>query len=139
MAILVSVGVWGLAVSQSGVRAEQAKSVWDGVYTPAQATRGLEAYKNACLECHGADLKGDGEAPPLSGDDFQGNWNDLSVGDFFERIRISMPPSDADSVTPAAKADIVAYVLAQNKYPEGETELEPTLEALKDIKIEFKP
>jgi S-disulfanyl-L-cysteine oxidoreductase SoxD len=139
MAILVSAGVWGLAVSQSGVQAEQGKTVWDGVYTAAQAARGLEAYKAACSECHGADLKGDGFAPPLSGDDFQGNWNDLSVGDFFERIRISMPPSDAASVTPAAKADIVAYVLAQNKYPEGQTEIQPKLETLKDIKILIKP
>jgi len=137
--MLVAAGVWGLAVSQSGVRAEQGRTVWDGAYTAAQAARGLEAYKTACSECHGADLKGDGYAPPLVGDDFQGNWNDLSVGDFFERIRISMPPGSAASVTPAAKADIVAYVLAQNKYPEGQAEIEPKLEALKDIKIVLKP
>jgi hypothetical protein len=82
---------------------------------------------------------GDGFAPSLAGADFQGNWNDLSVGDLFERIRISMPPSGPSSVSPAAKADITAYIFDQNKYPKGSTELEPKTEALKAIKIELKP
>ena len=81
---------------------------------------------------------GDGFAPPLAGADFQGNWNDLSVGDFFERIRVSMPPSSPGSVTPAQKADIVAHIFNQNKYPTGTTELEPKTEPLKTIKIELK-
>ena len=87
------------------------------MFTSEQAERGAEAYKTVCSECHGGDLMGDGFAPALSGADFQGNWNDLSVGDFFERIRISMPPSGPTSVTPAQKADIVAHIFNQNKYP----------------------
>jgi fructokinase len=70
--------------------------------------------------------------------DFQGNWNDLSVGDFFERIRVSMPPSSPGSVTPAQKADIVAHIFNLNKYPAGKTEIVPKTEALKGIKIELK-
>ena len=83
-------------------------------------------------------LDGDGFAPALTGADFQGNWNDLSVGDLFERIRISMPPSGPTSVTPEQKADIVAHIFNQNKYPAGKTELEPKTEVLKTIKIELK-
>lgn len=115
-----------------------AKSIWDGVFTEDQAKRGEEAYKTNCSECHGGDLMGDGFAPSLAGADFQGNWNDLSVGDLFERIRISMPPSGPSSVTPAAKADILAHIFNMNKYPAGTTELEPKTEALKAIKIELK-
>ena len=48
-----------------------------------------------------------------------GNWNDLSVGDLFERIRISMPPSGPSTVTPAQKADIVAHLMNANKFPAG--------------------
>jgi hypothetical protein len=81
---------------------------------------------------------GRGFAPALTGADFQGNWNDLSVGDFFERIRISMPPSGPSSVTPEQKVDIVAHIFNQNKYPAGTTELEPKTEVLKTIKIELK-
>jgi quinoprotein glucose dehydrogenase len=133
------VAAWAVGVSQLSARAEQGKTTNDGVFTAEQAARGEAAYKAECASCHGGDLGGDGFAPPLAGSDFAANWNDLSVGDFFERIRISMPPSNAASVTPAAKADIVAYVLQQNKYPEGKTEVEPKLEAIKDIKILLKP
>ena len=82
-------GLFIAALSLGVARAEQTKSVWDGVYTAEQAARGAEAYKAVCSECHGGDLMGDGFAPPLAGADFQGNWNDLSVGDFFERISAS--------------------------------------------------
>jgi mono/diheme cytochrome c family protein len=126
------------SVSYGVVQAEQEKSIWDGVFTAEQATRGEEAYKTNCSECHGGDLLGDGFAPSLTGADFQGNWNDLSVGDLFERIRISMPPSGPSSVSPAAKADIMAHIFNMNKYPAGTTELEPKTEVLKTIKIELK-
>lgn len=130
--------VWMAGVSYNSVQAKQAKSVWDGVYTKAQADRGAAAYKASCSECHGGDLGGDGFAPSLHGAEFMGNWTDLSVGDLFERIRVSMPPSGPSAVTPAQKADIVAYMLSANKFPEGKTELEPKAEALKPIKIELK-
>lgn len=115
-----------------------AKTVWDGVFSKEQAERGAAVYKATCSECHGNDLAGDGFAPALAGGEFMGNWNDLSVGDLFERIRISMPPSGPSSVTPAQKADIVAHLMNQNKFPVGQVELEPKTEALKLIKIEMK-
>ncbi|MEY4635937.1 MAG: hypothetical protein RJA55_1735 [Acidobacteriota bacterium] len=138
IAFLALATVWTAALTQSSLGAQAARTVSDGVYTDAQAARGLATYKEACVECHGGDLTGDGFAPALAGPEFMGNWTDLSVGDLFERIRISMPPSGAASVTPAAKADIVAYMLKYNKFPGGTTELEAKLEVLKQIKIEQK-
>jgi mono/diheme cytochrome c family protein len=139
------VGLLTASLSYGVVRAEQAaapagdaKSIWDGVFTAEQAERGAEAYKTSCSECHGGDLMGDGFAPALSGADFQANWNDLSVGDLFERIRISMPPSGPSGVTAEQKADIVAHIFNFNKYPAGTAELEPKTEVLKTIKIELK-
>jgi hypothetical protein len=41
-------------------------------------------------------------------------------------------------VTPAQKADIIAHLMNQNKFPVGTTELEPKTEVLKGIKIETK-
>lgn len=143
IAFLVLATVWTASVTTSSLRAQAAaapgaRTVWDGVYTEAQAERGAAVYKSACSECHGGDLTGDGFAPALTGAEFTGNWNELSLGDLFERIRISMPPSGPASVTPAQKADIVAHVLQFNKYPAGKTELESKTEALKLIKIEMK-
>ena len=129
--------LWLAGVTQFSAAA-QSKSVWDGVFSKEQAERGAAAYKAACSECHGGDLAGDGFAPALSGSDFMGNWNELSVGDFFERIRISMPPSGPSAVTPAQKADIVAHLFSANKFPAGAAELEPKTEVLKGIKIELK-
>lgn len=130
--------IWLAGVTQFSVSAEQGKSVWDGVFSKEQADRGAAAYKAACSECHGNDLAGDGFAPALQGSDFMGNWNELSVGDLYERIRISMPPSGPAGVTPAQKADIVSHILNVNKFPAGSAELEPKTEVLKGIKIEMK-
>jgi len=130
--------IWLASVSGSALQARQSKTVWDGVFTKEQAERGAAAFKTACSECHGNDLAGDGFAPALTGADFMGNWNELSVGDFYERIRISMPPSGPSAVTPAEKADIVAHIFEVNKFPAGTTELEPKTEVLKGIKIEMK-
>jgi mono/diheme cytochrome c family protein len=138
IAFVLIAGIWVAGVSHSSVGAEQNKTVWDGVFSEAQAKRGAEAYTTNCSECHGKDLMGDGFAPALTGAEFIGNWNELSVGDLFERIRISMPPSGPSAVTPAQKADIVAHLMNMNKWPAGEGELEPKTEALKLIKIEMK-
>ena len=143
IAFLFLAAVWTAGVTQSSLGAQAApatsvRTVWDGVYTDAQADRGAEVYKSACSECHGADLTGDGFAPALTGAEFAGNWNELSVGDLFERIRISMPPTGPAGITPAQKADIVAYTMKFNKYPSGKAELEPKTEVLKLIKIEMK-
>jgi quinoprotein glucose dehydrogenase len=130
--------VWFAGVAQSSVRAEQTKSVWDGVFTKEQADKGAVAYKTACSECHGNDLAGDGFAPSLQGSEFLGNWTDLTVGDLFERIRISMPPSGPGAVSPDMKADIVAFILSSNKFPAGQGTLEGKTEPLKAIKIDAK-
>jgi mono/diheme cytochrome c family protein len=131
-------GVWTMTVAQRSTHAEQGKSVWDGVFTAEQAKRGEASYSENCASCHGADMSGDGFAPALSGTDFAGNWNDLSVGDLYERIRISMPPTGPNAVPAQGKVDIVAHILNFNKYPTGTAELEPKTEMLKMIKIELK-
>jgi len=61
-----------------------AASVWDGVYSSAQATRGEKAYRENCASCHGVNLEGSGQMPPLSGSDFTTNWNGMTLGDLFD-------------------------------------------------------
>lgn len=135
--LTVAVALGGFTAT-SALRAQATKSVNDGVFTPEQAKRGEESFTKECSSCHGNDLAGDGFAPALSGADFMSNWNELTVGDLFDRIRISMPPNGPSNVTPAQKADIVAHILNFNKFPTGKGELEPKTEVLKQIKIEMK-
>lgn len=125
----------------SAIRAQQpegakAASVWDGVYTAAQAQRGEATYQTECASCHGGDLGGDGFAPALTGAEFANTWNGATLGDLFERLRISMPPSNPDSVPAAAKADILSFVLKSSKFPEGKAELKPQAETLKAIQFQ---
>ena len=127
--------VWVLGVWQSA-RAEQGSTTWSGVYTEEQANSGAAVYAKVCSECHLDDLAGDGFAPALRGPEFMSNWNGLTVGDLFERIRVSMPPSEPNSVTPKEKASILAHILKSGGFPAGSTELAAETAPLKTIKFE---
>jgi cytochrome c len=120
----------------ASVAPEAPKSVWDGVFTEEQAKRGEEEYLKNCAECHQAEMAGDGFAPALAGSDFMNAWNGLTVGDLYDRIRISMPPGKENSVSSQQKMDIVTHILRFNKFPVGQTELAPQLETAKQIKLE---
>ena len=101
----------------------QGPTVWDGVYTEAQARRGEPVYEAECSECHGPGMEGIDMAPALAGGDFVWIWDGLNLGDLFERIRISMPQADPTSVSRAQKAEILAYMLEMSGYPPGDTEI----------------
>ena len=135
IAVAVTLSIWTAGVLQS-VRAEQGGSTWSGVYTDDQAKAGQATYAKNCSECHGEDLAGDGFAPSLKGPEFMNNWNGLTVAELFERIRVSMPPSNPNSVPAKDKADIVAYLMKQAGFPAGKSELPSTSDALKAIKFE---
>ncbi len=134
-AVVALIALWMIAVVAS-VRAQAPKSVWEGVYSAEQAKRGEEAYVKNCSECHQADLSGDGFAPALSGAEFMNAWNGLTIGDLFDRIRVSMPPGKESAVSNQDKIDIVAHILHFNKFPEGTADLAPALETAKQIKFE---
>lgn len=122
----------------SGVagRQETTASVWDGVYSEAQAQRGEVAYRQACLNCHGPELEGGDMTPPLTGGTFTANWNDLNLGDLFERIRATMPLDKPGSLSRQQNADLVAFLLRANQWPAGANELSRELGALKQIRIQ---
>ena len=114
------------------------KSIWDGVYTQAQADRGKALYAESCASCHGSELTGGEMAPPLSGGEFMAGWDGLTVGDLFERIRISMPQNAPGSLSGQQNADILSFMFNANKFPAGETELPKEAGILKTIKFEVK-
>ena len=115
--------------------ARTGRTVWDGVYTEAQAKRGEPLYGQYCASCHGADLAGGEMAPGLTGGEFTSNWNDLSLGDLFERIRVSMPQNAPGSLSRQQDADILAFVLSKMNTPAGSVELPTQTEQLKEIKF----
>lgn len=123
-------------IALSALAQEATHSVWDGVYTDEQAKRGEALYNRECASCHGDLLTGGESAPPLVGGEFLANWNGLTVGDLFERIRKTMPMNKPGKLTREVNADIVAYLLSFNKFPAGKTELSHNTEFLKQIRID---
>ena len=130
-----------IAASLFALRAQEpagSRSVWDGVYTEEQAKRGEPVYQKECAACHGAMMTGGESAPPLTGGGFQANWNGLTLGDLFDRIRKTMPQSKPGSLTRQQDADVLAFMLSLNKFPAGKTELYRQSEMLKEIRLETK-
>jgi mono/diheme cytochrome c family protein len=113
-----------------------ASSVWDGVFTEEQVKRGAAAYQRDCSNCHGAALEGGDMTPPLVGGGFTSNWNDLTLGDLFDRIRLTMPLDSPGKLSRQQNVDVIAFILKTNAWPTGTTELAPDVGALKQIKVE---
>ena len=134
-----TVAVAALALVAGGAAwsatAAQERTVWDGVFTEEQATRGMASYEQECSQCHLEDLLGDGIAPALIGAPFHFRWSDLSVGDMLVAIRTTMPQGAPASLSPRAYADIVAYMLKVNDFPAGDTELPTSVDDLEGIII----
>jgi cytochrome c len=128
-----------LSTSQPQITASQ----WNGVFTSAQAERGRVAYEHDCANCHGAYLEGLPQAvgypgqspltPPLVGALFASNWNGMSLGDLFERIRTSMPQQSPGSLRRQTVADILAFMLEQGRYPAGASELPATPDLVRGV------
>lgn len=127
---------WIVAILAGATLGAAGASVWDGVYTPEQAKRGEAAYLQACASCHGTGLEGGDMTPPLVGGAFTSNWNDLTAGDLFERIRTTMPLDNPGRLSRQQNADVIAFILENNGWPAGAAELPADSGALKQIRIE---
>jgi mono/diheme cytochrome c family protein len=120
----------------TGSTQETTSSVLDGVYTEVQAARGGGSFAQNCAVCHGASLGGVGEAPALAGAQFVSDFNGLTVGDLFERMRTTMPLNNPGVLSRDQYADILAFMLKANGYPAGERELYRRSEFLNTIRFE---
>jgi len=123
-------------VAHTGAHQQSARStssVWDGVYTAAQAARGKQVYAGHCARCHGEDLGS--PRNPLAGERFAEHWESRTLADLFRRIRDTMPAGDVAAVEEPEKLDAMAYMLRQNGFPDGGAELTPDADALATIRI----
>ncbi len=127
--VLAGLGAAGAALAQQAF----SKTVWDGVYTDAQAARGEAAYAVKCGQCHGGQLNGTGEAPALVGGEFISHYDEQSLGDLFDRVRTTMPMDNPKSLPREDYADILAFLLKANRFPAGDTALDRRSEMLSMI------
>jgi S-disulfanyl-L-cysteine oxidoreductase SoxD len=82
-----------------------------GLYSEAQAARGLEVFTKICSECH--------EVEDLTNEDFRMNWDGTTLYELFDNIRTTMPDEEPGTLTHQQYIDVTAYVLQLNKLPAG--------------------
>ena len=134
-AAAVGIGIVVLGVSASvSLRAQQARTAKDGVYTAAQATRGKAVFDMRCALCHGDMLEGMA-GPPLAGDVFLGPRDKQPVSDLFDKIHNTMPADAPGTLEAPQVADLVAFILQANRFPAGRAELGTDAGALKQVAL----
>ena len=111
------------------------RTIWDGVFTQAQADRGRDQYRKSCASCHKADLLGESAAPPLAGPEFSQRWVGSNVDDLLTTIRRSMPQDAPDSLGTPAYVDLVSYLLSVNGSPAGANDMPLEAAGLKQIQF----
>ena len=126
--------IFGGALLALGAQGQPHRSVWDGVYTTQQASRGKIGYARDCSRCHRDDLSGYNGV--LLGGRFMDRWREDSVQSLFQNIRATMPRDAPASLSDEDYLDIVAWVLRANAFPPGTREL--TAAELSGIRIEAK-
>ena len=136
-----SVTVETAAALEGFADAGPARSVWDGVFSEAQAARGRGVYNGACGLCHGRRLNGAPDdpdmrsTPPLARARFLREWEGRSLATLFEYTRLTMPEDNPTSLTDAEYVDVIAYMLSVNRMPAGEDDLSPDSRSLAQIAI----
>ncbi len=120
-------------------------SVWDGVFTEAQATAGQAVYRGACGICHGRRLNGAPEdpdmrsTPPLARARFLRVWEGRSLATLFEYTRATMPEDNPSSLTDQEYVDVLAHMLTVGGMPAGDDELQTDPRSLARVVIRPRP
>jgi len=108
-------------------------------YTAAQADLGKAVYAKACASCHGTELD-DGEfAPPLKGAPFMQKWGGKSADEVFTYMSTRMPPDRPNGLGGETYAQVLAYVLSNNRIGVGTLALPADATALKAMRIPGGP
>jgi len=94
------------------------------VFTQVQVEAGRAEYEARCAVCHGADLSGSHDVPPLAGPDFLATWGSQTTLDLF-RYALTMPPGGR-GLKEEQYLSVVAFVLHRNGAASGETPLGPS-------------
>jgi S-disulfanyl-L-cysteine oxidoreductase SoxD len=126
LAVLLGLG------AAARVQAAGARTVLDGVYTDAQAARGLAAFRTNCMRCHADNLLGQGSAP-LTGTVFMDRWREDGLDTLFDDMRTRMPNDNPGALPANTYLDILSYILKVSSFPAGPAEL--TADALANTQL----
>jgi mono/diheme cytochrome c family protein len=129
--VLAAVFAFGVVAAAQSTDSTSKATVWQGVYTEAQAARGQTAYASHCASCHRDDLSGYNDI--LKGRRFMEKYRESSLHLLFDKTKTTMPRGAPASLSDTAYVDIVSYMLKVNEFPAGAQELR--LEDLTRIQV----
>jgi len=127
--ILTAVAFVAAAVWSVTGYGQAPRTVWDGVYSPAQAEHGSKLFADHCASCHGPEMKGGPGAPALAGPDFEFSWDKMPVGGLYDYVRMFMPPGQAAALSDEDIVNVVAALLKGNGFPASEPATLPSAKA----------
>jgi len=90
------------------------RTVNDAVFTKDQAREGKRLYRQHCQMCHDRRYF----EPVLR------SWDGRTLGMLFETMSSTMPQTNPGMLPRENYVDILAYILEENDYPDGESELD---------------
>ena len=123
-----------MLIAIAGMAAAASRTTWDGVFTDQQVQDGDVVYQERCGVCHGPNLEGGEDAPPLAGAQFSVIWEGRSLGDLLARTRAGMPKDAPGTLGQEAYTNIVALLLGRNGFPAGSVKLSTDGTALDAIR-----
>lgn len=98
-----------------------------GIYSDAQADRGLQVYRQICSECH--------ESQDWTDPAFLGRWEEASVYRLWHWVYQRMPHGAPGTLTRRQVTDALAYIFRLNGLPPGRAELGSDDDSLDDYWI----
>lgn len=129
-ATLAAALVWAASVAAlETARQGPAMPASQGVYTKAQARRGAGVFEDVCLACH--------TLSRFRGENFTAKWSGKPLAVLYKAVK-TMPQGEPESLDPQDYADLVAYLLSVNAYPDGAQELPPSEAAATAIQLDVK-
>jgi len=134
LSLVAALLLTGLSISSIN-HAQEAPTVWAGIYSEEQAARGELVYVEECAECHREDLTGQDMSPSLVGIGFTFKWEGKNLQELYASMRYGMPQTSPGSLSNSQYAALTAYLLSKNVFPAGSVELTSDEDALAEIAI----
>lgn len=97
----------------------------NGPFTEAEVVAGHASYHGYCAGCHGEDLQGFTDAPPLTGATFKFDWSKYTIRIFYDFVSKTMPAGLEGDLSAETYSNVIAFLLAANGAKAGSAHLNP--------------
>lgn len=120
-ALIVVITIGAAAAAAAHLSAAPQRTTRDRVYSRDQAVRGGRQYGQICARCHDPQqiVPGKKPGPILVGEAFLDQWKDRTIGELSTSIQTTMPSDGSVVLSPEETADLIAYLLQANGFPDG--------------------